>query len=153
MSSLAPGTANLLSASVQGVGGRGSVWSDGSMTGGGTDSEGAPLLGSAYLGGASGVGTGHGKTAAAAASAAAEVNAARTGPIEHAFLWLAFIVQLGGVGGIPFYLSSTGAGLMESTLSAAAMLMISIAWVPQVQDRMVTPSDRNHPMNARTQVR
>lgn len=94
----------------------------------------------------------HGKTAAAAAAVAKEVAAAEAGPIERFLLWSSFLIQVGGLVGIPFFLKGSGAELMESALSAAALLMISIAWLPALQDRMVTPADRNHPMTARTQA-
>ena len=114
--------------------------------------ESAPLLhGGSTYNQAHGSGS-HGKTAAAAVAVAAEVAAAEVGPIEQFLLWGAFLIQVGGLVGIPFFLKATGAELMESTLSAAALLMISIAWLPALQDRMITPADRNHPMTARTQA-
>ena len=64
-------------------------------------------------------------------------------------LWFAALLQVAGLVILPFFYKMTGAHGMIPVLGAASLAMISFAWLPAIQDRMVIPSDPNHPQSAR----
>jgi hypothetical protein len=78
------------------------------------------------------------------------------GVFHKGLLWAAAAAQLGAIVYVPTYMLANGdvlgagpGGIDTAVLTAASMLMISVAWLPSLQDRMAVPSDPNHRFNAR----
>lgn len=78
------------------------------------------------------------------------------GFFEKSALWTACGAQLGAAFYVPMYMLANDdvmgkgpAGIDTAVLTAASMLMISVAWLPSIQDKMVVPHDPNHRFNAR----
>ena len=76
--------------------------------------------------------------------------------LHKTLLWVAAGAQLGAIVYVPSYMLANGdvlgagpGGIDTAVLTAASMVMISVAWLPSLQDRMAVPSDPNHRFNAR----
>ena len=81
--------------------------------------------------------------------AATQTKAGSVSPGTKAALWFAFVLQVGALAFVPFFYKMTGTANLTAALGAGSLVMISVAWLPTLQDRMIVPSDPNHPHSAR----
>eukprot|EP00040_Diaphanoeca_grandis_P018849 m.99217 g.99217 ORF g.99217 m.99217 type:complete len:1565 (-) comp27137_c0_seq3:25-4719(-) len=83
-----------------------------------------------------------------------QVTQSPVGSSEKWALWTACLIQFGALIYVPLYMYFITADINADTaaMAAGAMLMMSVAWLPALQERTMAPSDPNHPMTARTKA-